>query len=95
MLYRLSIHFQKEIAFSLLYIFILSGIVSAKAKSYEISTFEYNVSNSCPSNHSKKTNSTFSSNKDEKDKDRKSLKAKVVPQKFSGKHQRNKNESIR
>lgn len=88
MLYRLSIHFQKEIAFSLLYIFILSGIVSAKAKSYEINTFEYNVSNSCPSNHSKKTNSTFSSNKDEKDKDRKSMKAKAVPQKFSGKHQR-------
>ncbi len=43
MLYRLSSHYQKEIAFSLLYVFLLSGIAGAKA--------QRNISNSIVENH--------------------------------------------
>ena len=91
MLHRLSSHYQKEIAFSLLYIFMLSGIVIAKAQSNVINTIENNGFNShLSSNYSKKANTHFSSYVDEKDKgkDKKNQKSTAVSQNFSGNQQR-------
>ena len=68
---------------------MLSGIVSVKAQSNVINTFDNNGFNShLSSNYSKKANKSFSSYKDEKDKDKKNLKATAVSQNFSGNQQR-------
>jgi hypothetical protein len=98
MLYRLSSHYQKEIAFSLLYIFLLSRIAAAKAQSFAVNIYPNRANYSYASSKHSKTPTPFSATEtnvvnssvddNEKEKGKKTAKVSSTLQNFSGNNQR-------
>jgi hypothetical protein len=98
MLYRLSSRYQKEIALSLMYVFLLSGIAAVKAQAYAAipypvfsnhiySASEY-TSASMPFLVTEKNEGDTFLGDEEKDKGKKPVKSTTTVQNFSGKQKR-------